>query len=61
MSKTISVIDKLKYSSTSDEVDGFLRVQKSIREIYLREMEFIDGRFNINDDRFWKSKVWDNK
>lgn len=60
-SKSIRILNKLKYSSTSDEVDGFVRVQKSIREIYLREMEFLDGRFNINDDRFWKSKIWENK
>ncbi|MFC7357070.1 hypothetical protein ACFQO1_05185 [Jejudonia soesokkakensis] len=60
-SKKIKIYDRLKYSSTSDELDGFDRVQKSIRKIYLTEMEFIDGRFNINDNRFWTSKVWSEK
>lgn len=60
-SKKIKILDRLKYSSTSDENDGFEKVQKSNRKIYLTEMEFIDGRFNINDKRFWTSKVWDGK
>jgi len=60
-SKKIKILDRLKYSSTSDEDDGFDRVQKSIRNIYLTEMEFINGRFNINDNRFWTSKVWNKK
>lgn len=60
-SKNIKILDELKYGSTSSEIDGFGKVQKSIRNIYLTEMEFIDGRFNINDDRFWKSKVWPKK
>lgn len=60
-SKSIKILDELKYSSSSSEIDGFNRVQKSIRNIYLTEMEFIDGRFNINDNRFWNSKVWTKK
>ena len=60
-SKTIKILDRLKYSSTSDEIDGFNRVKKSNRNIYLTEMEFIDNRFNINDNRFWTSKVWKKK
>ena len=60
-SKTIKILDRLKYSSTSDKIDGFNRVKKSNRNIYLTEMEFIDNRFNINDNRFWTSKVWNKK
>jgi hypothetical protein len=60
-SKKIKILDRLKYSSTSDENDGFEKVQKSNRKIYLTEMEFIDGRFNINDNRFWTSNVWNGK
>jgi len=57
-SKRIKILDQLKYGSTSSELDGFEQVKKSLRKIYLTEVEFIDGRFNINDNRFWTSKVW---
>lgn len=60
-SKKIKILDRLKYSSTSDEKDGFEKVQESNRNIYLKEMKFIDGRFNINDNRFWTSKIWNEK
>ena len=60
-SKNIKITDRLKYITTSSENDGFDWVQKSVRNIYLTEMEFIDNRFNINDNRFWTSKVWKNK
>ena len=60
-SKELKILDRLKYSSTSAENDGFDDVKKSNRNIYLTEMEFIDGRFNINDNRFWTSGVWNEK
>ena len=60
-SKKIKILDRLKYGSTSADNHGFEKVQKSNRNIYLSEMEFIDGRFNINDNRFWTSKVWNGK
>ena len=60
-SKKIKILDRLKYSSTSSDNDGFEKAQKSNRNIYLTEMEFIDGRININDNRFWTSEVWNGK
>ena len=52
------ITDRLKYGSSSDETDGFKRVKKSLRNTYPQELEYIDGRFNINDNRFWTSQVW---
>ncbi|QMU63340.1 MAG: hypothetical protein GKR88_02965 [Flavobacteriaceae bacterium] len=55
----IKIIYRVKYSVGSDESDGYLRVKNKLGEIYFREMEYIDGRYNINDMRFWDSKVWE--
>jgi hypothetical protein len=50
-------IYKLKYSSTSSESSD--DVLKMNRKIYLEEMNYIDGKYNINDTRFWDSNVWE--
>jgi hypothetical protein len=47
---------KLKYSSTSTK--SLEEVSEMIRMIYLREMNYIEGKYNINDNRFWESRVW---
>ena len=47
---------KLKYSSTSTE--SIEEVSEMIRKIYLRKMNYIEGKYNINDTRFWESPVW---
>ena len=47
----------LKYSSTSTE--SLEEVHKIIRKIYFREMKNIEGNYNINDTRFWDSRVWE--
>jgi len=46
---------KLKYSSTSTK--SLEEVSEMIRMIYLREMNYIEGKYNINDNRFWESRV----
>lgn len=48
---------QLKYSSTSSE--SLEEVSEMIRKIYLREMKDIEGKYNINDTRFWSSDVWE--
>lgn len=35
------------------------KVSEMIRRIYLREMNYFDGDYNINDTRFWDSRVWE--
>lgn len=52
----IEILYQLKYSSTSTE--SIVKVSEMIRRIYLREMSYIDGEYNINDTRFWDSHVW---
>lgn len=47
---------QLKYSSTS--TTSLKEVSQMIRENYLQEMNYIEGRYNINDTRFWNSNVW---
>lgn len=55
---SIKIIDRLKYSTGSKESDGYQRVKNKLREIYFQEMNYIDKKYNINDTRFWSSKVW---
>lgn len=52
----IEFFDKLKYSSTSTE--SLEKASEMIRRIYLGEMNYIEGKYNINDTRFWDSRVW---
>ena len=47
---------QLKYSSTS--TISLKEVSQMLRENYLQEMNYIEGRYNINDTRFWNSNVW---
>lgn len=53
----IESLYQLKYSSTSTE--SLEEVSEMIRRIYLREMNYIEGKYNINDTRFWDSRVWE--
>jgi hypothetical protein len=53
----IEILNQLKYSSTSTE--SLEKASEMIRRIYLREMNYIDGEYNINDTRFWDSRVWE--
>ena len=53
----IEILYQLKYSSTSTE--SLEKVSEMIRRIYLWEMNYIDGKYNINDTRFWDSRVWE--
>jgi hypothetical protein len=53
----IEILYQLKYSSTSTE--SLEKVSEMIRRIYLREMNYIKGKYNINDTRFWDSRVWE--
>ncbi len=53
---SLRIIDQLKYSVTSSE--NMEDVAKKLRITYLREMEYIQGRYNIDDNRFWESNVW---
>jgi hypothetical protein len=53
---TYQILKPLKYSVNSYQ--SYDRVLKSLREIYFREMEYIEGMYNINDTRFWDSSVW---
>lgn len=53
----IEILYQLKYSSTSTE--SLEKASEMIRRIYLREMNYIDGEYNINDTRFWDSRVWE--
>ncbi|HAD80458.1 MAG TPA: hypothetical protein DCF99_15310 [Flavobacteriaceae bacterium] len=48
---------QLKYSSTSAE--SLKEVSEMIRKTYLGEMNYIEGEYNINDTRFWDSRVWE--
>lgn len=52
----IDFFDRLKYSSTSTE--SLEKASEMIRRIYLGEMNNIEGKYNINDTRFWDSSVW---
>jgi|GEM_PF-2345277 len=58
-SSYINIIHKLNHSVNSDEPDGYSRVKKKLRKIYLCEMNNGNNRYNINDMRFWDSKVWE--
>lgn len=53
----IESLYQLKYSSTSTE--SLEEVSEMLRRIYLEEMNDIEGKFNINDTRFWGSNVWE--
>lgn len=48
---------ELKYSATA--TSSIIKVSEMIRRIYLREMNYIEGKYNINDIRFWDSYVWE--
>jgi len=50
------ILKSLKYSVSSSQ--SYERVLKTLREMYYREMKYIEGRYNINDTRFWDSSVW---
>ena len=54
----IESLYQLKYSSTSTK--SLEEVSEMIRKIYLGEMNYIEGRQNINDTRFWNSSVWED-
>lgn len=53
----IESLYQLKYSSTSTK--SLEEVSEMIRKIYLGEMNYIEGKYNINDSRFWDSPVWE--
>lgn len=53
---SIKLIDKLKYGVTTSEIPN--KISEDLRTMYLREMNYIEGRYNINDMRFWESDVW---
>ena len=55
-SNSIKIVDKLKYSITSSEISS--KISRDLRLMYLREMGYIEGKYNINDNRFWDSDVW---
>ena len=55
---TFIILKNLKYSVSSSGTDGYEYVLKTLREMYFREMGYIDKRYNINDTRFWDSDVW---
>ena len=54
---SIKIIDELKYKITTSEMSN--NISRELRTMYLREMGYIKGRYNINDNRFWESKVWE--
>ncbi len=56
--KTFIISKNLKYSVSSSDMDGYEYVLKTLREMYFREIGYIDKRYNINDIRFWDSDVW---
>ncbi|KAF2519346.1 hypothetical protein E0W68_03075 [Flavobacterium salilacus subsp. salilacus] len=51
-----NILKKLKYTVTSRNYDD---TSEKLRIIYLREMHYIDGKYNLNDRRFWTSSIWD--
>lgn len=55
--KSFDILKKLKYNLTT--VDTKEIASDQLRVLYFREMDYIDGRYNINDKRFWSSSVWD--
>lgn len=52
----VEILGKLRYSATSTE--SAQKATDEIRSIYLGQMQSDEGEFNINDIRFWDSKVW---
>lgn len=53
---SIKIVDKLKYITTTSEIPN--KISRDLRLMYLREMGYIEGKYNINDNRFWESNVW---
>lgn len=53
---SIKIMDKLKYITTTSEIPN--KISRDLRLMYLREMGYIEGKYNINDNRFWESNVW---
>jgi hypothetical protein len=53
---SIKIVDKLKYITTTSETSN--EISRDLRLMYLREMGYIEGKYNINDNRFWESDVW---
>lgn len=53
---SIEIVDKLKYRVTTSEIPN--KISRNLRKMYLREMGYIDDKYNINDNRFWESDVW---
>ena len=53
---SIEIVDKLKYRVTTSEIPN--KISRDLRKMYLREMGYIDDKYNINDNRFWESDVW---
>ena len=58
---TFIILKNLKYSTSSPGVDGYPYALKTLRLMYFREMNYIDKKYNINDTRFWNSRVWEKK
>ncbi|WP_340064450.1 hypothetical protein [Ascidiimonas aurantiaca] len=54
---SIKIIDELKYKITTSEIPN--NMSRDLRIMYLREMGYIKGKYNINDNRFWESEVWE--
>lgn len=53
---SIKIVDKLKYITTTSKIPN--KISRDLRLMYLREMGYIEGKYNINDNRFWESNVW---
>ena len=58
---SFNILKRLKYSVGSSDIGSYNTVRNSLRRRYLKKMNYIEGRYNINDTRFWNSNVWNKK
>lgn len=55
--QSFDIIKELKYKITGS--NSYLLASKSLRAIYFKELEYLPEKFNINDERFWSSSIWE--
>jgi hypothetical protein len=57
--KKDKIKDVYQLTNSATATSSMNKVSEMIRRIYLKEMNYIEGKYNINDTRFWDSRVWE--
>jgi len=56
--KNIEIITELSYHTS--QAKTYTIASNTTRELYFYKLQSLEGMYNLNDKRFWKSEIWKN-